>query len=91
MYLKDDAAKAEFVADHPNRKLEFYRLKGLGEMDFDELRDTTIDVTKRTLLQVTVEQAAIADEIMSVLMGESVEARKEFIVSNARDVRNLDF
>jgi DNA gyrase subunit B len=91
VYLKDDAAKATFVAEHPNRKLEFYRLKGLGEMDFDELRDTTIDPDKRTLLQVTVEQAAIADEIMSVLMGENVEARKEFIVSNARDVRNLDF
>jgi DNA gyrase subunit B len=91
VYLKDDAAKAAFIAEHPNRKLEFYRLKGLGEMDFDELRDTTIDPTKRTLLQVTVEQAAIADEIMSVLMGENVEARKEFIVSNARDVRNLDF
>jgi DNA gyrase subunit B len=91
VYLKDDAAKAAFVSEHPNRKLEFYRLKGLGEMDFDELRDTTIDPDKRTLLQVTVEQAAIADEVMSTLMGENVEARKEFIVSNAREVRNLDF
>ena len=89
-YLKDDAAKNEFVAANPNKKYEFNRLKGLGEMDADELGDTTMDRSKRTLLQITVEQAAIADEVMSVLMGEDVEARKKFIVQNAGDVRFLD-
>ena len=89
-YLKDDVAKNAFVAASPNKKFEFNRLKGLGEMDADELGDTTMDTTKRTLLRVTVEQAAIADEVMSVLMGEDVERRKQFIVQNAGDVRFLD-
>ncbi len=89
-YLKDDSAKNAFVAASPNKKFEFNRLKGLGEMDADELGDTTMDTTKRTLLRITVEQAAIADEVMSVLMGEDVEARKQFIVQNAGDVRFLD-
>ena len=91
VYLKDDRAKDEFTAANANRKVEFSRLKGLGEMDFKELKDTTIDPDKRSFLQVTVEQAAIADEVMSVLMGDDVESRKDFIVTNARDVRNLDF
>jgi DNA gyrase subunit B len=60
-------------------------------MGWEELRDTTIDVAQRTLLQVTIEQAAIADEITSILMGDDVESRKNFIVTNAREVRNLDF
>jgi DNA gyrase subunit B len=89
-YLKDDAAKTAFVAQHPNKKYDFNRLKGLGEMDWDELKDTTLDVTKRTLLQVTLEEAAIADEIVSTLMGDDVESRKKFIVQNANDVRFLD-
>jgi DNA gyrase subunit B len=89
-YLKDDAAKNAFVESHPNKKHEFNRLKGLGEMDWQELKDTTLDPTKRTLLQVTVEQAAIADEIMSTLMGDDVESRKQFIVQNAADTRFLD-
>jgi DNA gyrase subunit B len=60
-------------------------------MDWQELRSTTMDPMTRTLLQVTVEEAAIADDVMSVLMGDDVESRKNFIVTNARDVRNLDF
>ena len=60
-------------------------------MDADELHITTMDAGRRTLLQVTVEQAALADEVMSILMGDDVESRKQFIVTNARDVRNLDF
>ena len=59
-------------------------------MDWEELRETTMDPDKRTLLQVTVEQAAIADEVMSILMGDDVESRKHFIVTNADDVRFLD-
>jgi DNA gyrase subunit B len=91
IYLKDDAAKAKFLKDNPNHKKEFQRLKGLGEMDWEELRSTTMDASTRTLLQVTVEEAALADDIMSVLMGDDVESRKKFITTNARDVRNLDF
>jgi DNA gyrase subunit B len=91
VYLKDDVAKARFLAERPNHKKEFQRLKGLGEMDWEELRGTTMDAGSRTLLQVTVEEAALADEIMSVLMGDDVDLRKQFITTNARDVRNLDF
>ena len=91
VYIKDDAAKARFLADHPNHKKDFGRLKGLGEMDWDELKSTTMSATTRTLLQVTVEEAALADEMMSVLMGDDVESRRNFIATNARDVRNLDF
>ena len=91
VYLKDDAAKAEFLADRPNHKKQFQRLKGLGEMDWQELRETTMLASTRTLLQVTVEEAALADEITSVLMGDDVASRREFITANARDVRHLDF
>jgi DNA gyrase subunit B len=91
IYLKDDAAKARFLESRPNHKKEFQRLKGLGEMDWQELRGTTMDAGSRTLLQVAVEEAALADEVMSVLMGDDVESRREFIATNARDVRNLDF
>jgi DNA gyrase subunit B len=90
IYLKDDNAKTAFLAEHPNHKNDFQRLKGLGEMDFGELGETTMDPAKRTLLQVNVEQAAIADEVMSILMGEDVELRKHFITTNAGDVRFLD-
>ena len=90
VYLKDDRAKERFLADNPNHKNDFQRLKGLGEMDFDELRDTTMDYAKRSLLQITVEQAALADEVCSVLMGDDVELRRNFIQTNAKDVRFLD-
>jgi len=90
IYLKDDAARDRFVAENPNKKHEFARLKGLGEMDFGELRETTMDASKRTLLRISVEQAALADDVCSRLMGEDVEARKHFIQTNASDVRFLD-
>ena len=66
------------------------RYKGLGEMDYSELWDTTMDPDHRTLLQVTLDDAAAADEIFSVLMGEDVESRRNFIQRNAKDVRFLD-
>lgn len=91
VYLKDDAAKARFQDEHPNNKNSFGRLKGLGEMDWQELKVTTMDASTRTLLQVTLAEAALADEITSVLMGDDVDSRKQFITTNARDVRNLDF
>jgi len=66
------------------------RYKGLGEMDYDELWSTTMDPARRTLLQVTLDDAALADEMFSTLMGEDVEARRSFIQKNAKDVRFLD-
>jgi len=90
VYLRDDTAKDVFLAEHPDHKQDFQRLKGLGEMDFGELRETTIDPSKRSLLQISVEQAALADEVCSVLMGEDVELRRQFIQKNAKDVRFLD-
>ncbi|AXJ09331.1 DNA topoisomerase (ATP-hydrolyzing) subunit B [Arthrobacter sp. PM3] len=66
------------------------RYKGLGEMDYTELWDTTMDPEHRTLLQVTMDDALAADQIFSVLMGEDVESRRNFIQQNAKDVRFLD-
>ncbi len=90
VYLKDEVAKTRFLEERPNHKKEFQRLKGLGEMDWEELRGTTMDAGSRTLLKITIEEAATADEIVSTLMGEDVESRKHFIQTNAKDVRFLD-
>jgi DNA gyrase subunit B len=89
-YLKDDAALAAFEAEHPDRKIEISRFKGLGEMDWQQLAETTMDPASRTLLQVSVEDAAIADEMFSTLMGDDVDRRRGFIQENAKDVRFLD-
>jgi DNA gyrase subunit B len=89
-YLKDEAALRRFEAEHEGRKVEINRFKGLGEMDWQELGETTMSPATRTLLQVSVEDAAIADEIFSTLMGDDVESRRGFIQENAKDVRFLD-
>ena len=70
--------------------LQITRFKGLGEMNAEELRDTTLDPANRTLLQVTMHDAGAADEMFRVLMGDKVEPRREFIEKHALDVRNLD-
>ncbi len=90
VYLKDEVARQRFLEERPNHKAEFARLKGLGEMDWEELRDTTMDSNRRTLLQVGADEAALADQACSILFGDDVESRKNFIVTNAADVRFLD-
>jgi DNA gyrase subunit B len=87
-YLKDDAALNEFKKDHP--KVRPSRFKGLGEMDAEELRVTTMDPETRTLLKVEVEDLAMADEIFTTLMGDDVADRKSFIQHKAKDTRFLD-
>ena len=69
---------------------DIQRFKGLGEMNYPELWETTMNPETRVLLQVTLEDAATADELFSVLMGEDVDARRSFITRNAKDVRFLD-
>ena len=90
VYLKDDREKDAWLEEHPNHKKDFQRLKGLGEMQWQELAETTMNPGDRTLLQVSVQTAAMADEVFSTLMGEDVSRRKHFIQTNAKDVRFLD-
>jgi DNA gyrase subunit B len=89
-YVPDDPARLRIMEEHPNRQLAFARFKGLGEMDPHELRETCMDPATRHLVQLDVDQAAIADEILSVLMGDDVEARRSWIQQNAKDARFLD-
>jgi DNA gyrase subunit B len=89
-YLKDEAALRAFEAEHGGKKVDINRFKGLGEMDWEELGETTMSPATRTLLRISVEDAAIADEIFSTLMGDDVETRRRFIQDNAKDVRFID-
>ena len=84
-----DQISAELRGDS-NTKVEISRFKGLGEMDPEELWETTMDPEKRTLRRITLEDARRADEIFTILMGEQVEPRKEWIERNARYAINID-
>jgi DNA gyrase subunit B len=89
-YFRNDEELNTFREENNGARIEPARFKGLGEMNPSELWDTTLDPENRTLLRVTMEDAALAEEIFATLMGEDVEARKAFIQRNAKDARFLD-
>lgn len=92
-YVLNDEELASYLATLPDNvrsKAEIARMKGLGEMDADELNETTMDIEKRVLRKITVEDCVMADAIFEKLMGDEVEPRRKFIEENADYVENLD-
>ena len=90
-YVLNEAERDAYLASlNPNTKYEIARMKGLGEMDADELYETTMDINNRILRKITVDDAVAADEAFNKLMGEEVEPRRKFIEDNAVFVKNLD-
>jgi DNA gyrase subunit B len=91
---RESAASFEALRDAvmsvAQKGVKLQRFKGLGEMNAEQLAETTMDPASRTLAQVTLEDAAVADRIFSMLMGDQVEPRRAFIEENARAVANLD-
>ena len=85
-----DAYIAEFAQSDSNTKINVQRYKGLGEMSSEQLWETTMNPETRSMLQVSLEDAELADEIFTILMGDQVTPRKQFIETNARYVQNLD-
>ena len=90
IHMEDLRKLLPAVREAGEKGLQVTRFKGLGEMNAEELRETTLDPENRTLLKVTMQDAGAADEMFRVLMGDKVEPRREFIEKHALDVRNLD-
>ncbi|ACA58574.1 DNA topoisomerase (ATP-hydrolyzing) subunit B [Candidatus Desulforudis audaxviator] len=90
VYLYSDQQLEQFFRENGRQNWSIQRYKGLGEMNPEQLWDTTLDPENRTMLQVTLEDALAAEQLLSTLMGEQVEPRREFIQQHAREVRNLD-
>jgi DNA gyrase subunit B len=88
--IRDKKQLLTYVLDESKKGLAVQRYKGLGEMNPDQLWETTMNPAKRNLLQVKVEDAVDTDEIFTILMGEEVEQRREFIQTNALEVNTLD-
>ena len=87
----DEKEKESYINSLDSKvKYEVARMKGLGEMDAEELNETTMDINKRVLRKITVADCVKADAMFEKLMGEEVEPRREFIEENARYVKNLD-
>ncbi len=90
-YVLNEQERDEYIKTlSPNTKYDIMRMKGLGEMDAEELNETTMDIEKRVLRKITVEDTMLADEVFSNLMGEEVEPRRTFIEENAVFAENLD-
>ena len=90
-YVLNEEERDSYLASlNPNTKYDIARMKGLGEMDAEELNETTMDINTRILRKITVDDLISADEIFSKLMGDEVEPRREFIENNAVYVQNLD-
>ncbi len=90
-YVLNEAERDEYIASlNPNTKYEIARMKGLGEMDAEELNETTMDIHKRVLRQITVDDMVQADQVFSQLMGEEVEPRRDFIETNAKFAEMID-
>jgi len=92
-YVLDEAEKEKYLATLPEatrNRVEIARMKGLGEMDAEELNETTMDINKRVLKKITLDDCIAADEVFEKLMGDEVEPRRQFIEENARYVQNLD-
>ena len=90
IFIYDDVQLNKFFAEHKRENYGIQRYKGLGEMDYDELWETTMNPENRTLVQVTIDDALYADETFSMLMGDQVAPRKRFIETNAKNVDDLD-
>ena len=90
-YVLNEEERDEYLATlDPKTKYVITRMKGLGEMDAPELNETTMDINKRILRKITVEDTQAADQAFNTLMGEEVAPRREFIENNAQYVENLD-